>query len=240
MVRHGQASFGADDYDVLSPLGWEQARLLGAALAAQGVRPAAVVHGTLRRQRETAEGLLEGLLEGLPEDEGVGAGVGDGAGRPEVLVDAGWDEFDHLGVVAAHPDLPQGGTASLDRRAFQQVFLESTRRWGLEEGGGTAYPESFADFVARSRRALDEAVAQAGRRGGVVVAVTSGGPIGAVAAGLVDPEGTDRATLVRLWERFNTVCVNASVTRVLTGTTGTRLLSFNEHAHLDRARTTYR
>ncbi len=234
VVRHGQASFGADDYDVLSDLGWEQARLLGAHLAGQGVRPAAVVRGTLRRQRETVEGLLAGLAEaGAP-------GPDPGA----VRVDAGWDEFDHLGVVAAHPDLPQGGTAALDRREFQRVFVEATGRWALDEAGQGDYPETFADFVARSRRALADACARgAGDHevpGGVVVAVTSGGPVGAVAAGLVDPDGTDRATLVRLWERFNTVCVNSSVTRVLVGSTGTRLLTFNEHTHLDRARVSYR
>jgi broad specificity phosphatase PhoE len=30
LIRHGQASFGADDYDVLSDLGWTQGRALGA------------------------------------------------------------------------------------------------------------------------------------------------------------------------------------------------------------------
>lgn len=230
VVRHGQASFGADDYDVLSDLGWEQARLLGAHLAAQGVRPAAVVRGTMRRQRETVEGLLTGIADaGTP-----------GPDPDAVHVDAGWDEFDHLGVVAAHPDLPQGGTAALDRREFQRVFLEATGRWALDEDEQGDYPESFAAFVARSRQALADACARGDEAGGVVVAVTSGGPIGAVAAGLVDPDGTDRPTQVRLWERFNTVCVNSSVTRVLVGSTGTRMLTFNEHAHLDRARVSYR
>jgi broad specificity phosphatase PhoE len=40
LVRHGQASFGGADYDVLSPSGERQARRLGAALAARGVQPA--------------------------------------------------------------------------------------------------------------------------------------------------------------------------------------------------------
>lgn len=230
VVRHGQASFGADDYDVLSELGWEQSRLLGAHLAAQGVRPAAVVSGTLRRQRETAEGLLQGLADaGTP-----------GPPAHAARVDPGWDEFDHLGVVAAHPDLPQGGTSALDRREFQRVFVEATGRWALDETGAGDYPETFGAFVARSRQALADACALGDEAGGVVVAVTSGGPVGAVAAGLVDPDGTDRPTLVRLWERFNTVCVNSAVTRVLVGSTGTRMLTFNEHTHLDRARVSYR
>jgi ABC-type branched-subunit amino acid transport system permease subunit len=33
-VRHGQASFGAENYDALSPLGHRQARLLGEWLGA--------------------------------------------------------------------------------------------------------------------------------------------------------------------------------------------------------------
>ena len=55
LVRHGQASFGAADYDALSPLGFEQSRLLGAALAHRTISVDAVVHGTMRRHRETAE-----------------------------------------------------------------------------------------------------------------------------------------------------------------------------------------
>ena len=39
LVRHGQASLGAADYDQLSDLGEEQSRILGAALATQGIRP---------------------------------------------------------------------------------------------------------------------------------------------------------------------------------------------------------
>jgi broad specificity phosphatase PhoE len=43
LVRHGQASFGGADYDVLSPAGERQARCLGAALATRGITPAALV-----------------------------------------------------------------------------------------------------------------------------------------------------------------------------------------------------
>jgi len=53
LVRHGQASWGAADYDVLSSLGEEQGSAVGAALA--DVQPDVVVHGTMLRQRRTAE-----------------------------------------------------------------------------------------------------------------------------------------------------------------------------------------
>ena len=54
LIRHGQASFLADDYDHLSPLGEDQARRLGAHLAAEGLRPDRIFTGPLRRQRHTA------------------------------------------------------------------------------------------------------------------------------------------------------------------------------------------
>lgn len=217
LVRHGQASFGADDYDVLSEAGWAQGRLLGKSLAGLGVTPTAIVRGDLRRHRETAEAMVEAA----------------GWTGPEVRVDAGWDEFDHVGLVAAYPELPEG---PLDRRAFQQVFERATERWtsGLVED----YPETYAAFVARVLGSLDAAAAQAGP-GATVVVVTSGGTIAVVAAALADPDA-DAATAARLWSRFNTVLVNSSVTRVVVGSTGARLLTFNEHTHLGGDALTYR
>jgi broad specificity phosphatase PhoE len=222
LVRHGQASFGAEDYDVLSETGWEQGRQLGAWLAERGTVPTAVVRGDMRRHRETLEAMVEGA----------------GWTGAEADIDAGWDEFDHIGIVASYPDLPEGDSVHLggDRRAFQQVFERATARWisGDHEG----YPETYAGFVARVRAALDRAGAAAGP-GGVVVVVSSGGPVAAASAALVDPDGDDAAQ-ARLWQRFNTVTVNSSVTRVVVGATGSRLLTFNEHAHLTPDTLTYR
>lgn len=54
LIRHGQASFGAANYDQLSPLGRQQATLTGEYLAGTGVRFDAAYCGTLERQRDTA------------------------------------------------------------------------------------------------------------------------------------------------------------------------------------------
>ncbi|NYD40137.1 histidine phosphatase family protein [Nocardioides panaciterrulae] len=222
LVRHGQASFGADDYDVLSETGWEQSRLLGAWLAERKVAPDVVWRGAMRRHRETAEGMLAGAAWEVP-----------------VEVDPGWDEFDHLGVVAAFPGAPAGDAMRAgDRREFQRLFERATARWSAG-GHDEDYPESYPAFLARVRAALDRACAAAGP-GGTVVAVSSGGPIAAACAALVDPTGEDPAVLARLWARFNTVTVNSSVTRVVVGPTGPRLLTFNEHPHLEGEHLTYR
>ena len=214
LVRHGQASFGAGDYDVLSDAGLEQSRVLGRALAVQGVTPSVVVHGAMVRQRDTARAMAAG---------------GGWTVTPEL--DEGWNEFDHVAVVAQGVDLRAVGN---DRRAFQRVFEEATARWS----GGThddEYAESWPAFLGRANDALDRALA----REGVTVVVSSGGPIAAVAATLIDPVAPPDE-IPRLWNAFNTVTANASVTRVLDGSTGRRLLSFNEHSHLPRALVTYR
>jgi broad specificity phosphatase PhoE len=217
LVRHGQASFGTDDYDVLSETGWEQGRLLGAWLRERGVAPSAVVRGGMRRHRETTEAIGQGA-----------------AGWGEVVVDPGWDEFDHLSVVASYPDAPTG---DLDRREFQRVFELATARW---TGGGHdgEYAEPWPAFRTRVAASLETACGQAGP-GGTAVVVTSGGPIAAVCAALVDPTA-DAATFARLWGRFNTVLVNSSITRVVVGSSGPRLLTFNEHSHLHGDTLTYR
>ncbi|CAN5682201.1 hypothetical protein BH10ACT10_BH10ACT10_28160 [soil metagenome] len=81
LVRHGQASWGTDDYDRLSARGEEQSRLLGAALAARGVHPDLVLRGSMLRHRQTAD-----------------AAVAGARWEADVEEDAGWDEFDHLGT----------------------------------------------------------------------------------------------------------------------------------------------
>ena len=208
LVRHGQASFGADDYDVLCETGWEQSRLLGAWLGrAQGRPPTwsctAACAGTARPRRAMV----------------------DGAGwSRDVEVDAGWNEFDHLGVVAAlrpraraWPTGPRASPPDLDRRDFQRVFEAATARWS---GGAhdDEYDESWPAFVARVRAALDRACARPGRdrRGGQLRADRSRRP----ARRWSTPTGADPASCRGSGARFNTVTANTAVTRVVAGSTG--------------------
>ena len=53
LVRHGQASFGAANYDQLSTVGELQSARLGAYLAQQSLRFDAVYHGSLQRHHQT-------------------------------------------------------------------------------------------------------------------------------------------------------------------------------------------
>jgi len=231
LVRHGQASFGKKDYDALSELGHEQARVLGRAFAARGVVPDLVVRGELRRHRETAEAILEGLsLEGLGRDV-------------DVEVDAGWDEFDFEHVMKVHKPLYRSRTlmladyaltpASQRKARFQQMFEEATERWtgGAVDGD---YHESFPAFTARVQGALQRTAALQPERGTVVV-VSSGGPIGLAASHLLAGDTS-------LWAQLNRVAVNTGVTKVLNGASGLTLATYNDHSHVehDRELLTYR
>jgi broad specificity phosphatase PhoE len=61
LVRHGQASFGADDYDQLSALGHKQALRLGEYFRLKGVTFNTAITGTLKRQTQTLAGICEGM-----------------------------------------------------------------------------------------------------------------------------------------------------------------------------------
>ena len=221
LVRHGQASFGADDYDVLSDVGVTQGLALGHSLAASGTEPVLVVNGSLRRQRETAEGIVKAAGWTVPLE-----------------TDARWDEFDHLKVVETYAkaagDIPIDVS---DPREFQVLFERATGRWA-SANYDDEYDETFETFTTRVRGALAEA-ARAADTGHTVVVVSSGGAIAAAAAMLTGVSDRPQK-LAAAWQRFNTVMVNTSVTRVVVGSTGARLLTFNEHGHLNGDDVTYR
>lgn len=213
LVRHGQASWDAEDYDVLSETGWEQSRLLGRALAARGIAPGTVVTGGMRRHRETAQACLEELWS--PEQPDAAAAV----------VDAGWDEFDHVSMLGKLEAPFEGRRPSAAE--FQHWFEQATERWTRGEYDDD-YDEPFSDFTARVEDALRRTTEAAGS--GTALVFSSGGPIAWAAARLL---ADDDEAAARLWHRLNPVCVNSGVTRLVTGRRGTTLVSFNGHDHLD-------
>jgi len=210
LVRHGQASFGSADYDVLSPLGERQARCLGAALAARGVRPGAVVSGSMVRQRASAAAL-----------------AGEAGWDLEPSVDAGWNEFELSGLVPPTSD----GQPPRDREAFQDALEVGMHRWAGAVGAPLT-GVSFADFTAQAESAL-RTVAERQPRGAASLVVTSAGVIGWLAASLLGAG-------VEQWVRLNRVCVNTGVTTLVSGRRGISLVAFNDHSHLSPRDITYR
>jgi broad specificity phosphatase PhoE len=214
LVRHGQASWDAEDYDVLSETGWEQSRLLGRALAGRGIDPDVVVTGGMRRHGETAQGCLGELA--------AAHGRSDPASP---TVDAGWDEFDHVSMLSKLAAPFEGRRPT--KAEFQEWFESAAERWTRGEYDHE-YAEPFGEFTDRVAAALRRTAEAVGS--GTAVVFTSGGPIAWSVASLL---AEDRDVASGLWHRLNPVCVNSGVTRLVTGRRGTTLVSFNGHAHLD-------
>jgi broad specificity phosphatase PhoE len=217
LLRHGQASLGAADYDQLSDLGQRQAKLAGRALAARGVQVDRVICGSMRRHWQTARGCLAGLGSEL-----------------EPIEDVGWNEYDHEDVLAvARPDLADPTRIEAEVRdgeelaqAFVRVFFTAVERWVGGEHDGD-YVESWPACRARVDGAMGRL--EAGLAPGEVVLVcTSGGPVASASARLLGMPDDHVFRLVR-------ALANGALTRVARVGPVLRLSSYNETAHLAEA-----
>lgn len=207
LVRHGQASFGAADYDVLSELGHRQSAALGAELRRRGVRPTVARSGALRRQKSTAHDAL--AAANISANISVDISV-------DLRVDERWDEYDHLDVLRHH-----GEGAAL---TAQSVLDGALARW-VEAGENSPCAETWPKFTSRVTAAITELTTSLGR-GESAVVFTSGGVIAMAVADLIGG-GVDG------FLALNRVTVNAAITKIVCGRGGTSLISFNDHAHFE-------
>jgi broad specificity phosphatase PhoE len=224
LIRHGQASFGLKDYDKLSELGEQQSRVLGESLRERVAKVDLVVTGAMQRHKETAEIALEAM------------------GCPLVpRVDERWNEYDHQEVIVKHKPAYKSRTvmaADLGRQrdtrhAFQVMFDAALARWtGGEYDDDYAEPwDAFVDRANAGVSAVHDESADAKN----VLVFTSGGPISAVVARLL-------GLGVEGWLQLNRVMVNAGETKIVSGRSGTSVVTYNGHAHFesDRRLLTYR
>jgi broad specificity phosphatase PhoE len=166
LVRHGQASFLADDYDQLSPLGARQCERLGRYFASRGLGFEAVYTGTLRRHAQSLAAIAQAL-----------AALSVRQMLPAL------DEYDAHALVAAAgvpvDRLPSRDTDEGRRQHFRLL------RGGLSEWmAGRLQPPSmpsWADFSAGVAAVLERIRRE---HAGHVLIVSSGGPI-ATAVGQV-------------------------------------------------------
>jgi broad specificity phosphatase PhoE len=214
LIRHAQAMFAAPDYDQLSELGREQARVLGQSLARRLPKVDAVFTGTLLRHRQTAEICLAARQQAL---------------APTAL--AGFDEFDHRDVAARFLAAGDAGAAATGPEA---LLAGAVRRW-IGGACDADYAESWPAFRTRCTSALDD-LARAAPRSTTTIVFTSGGPIAAICQRLLAiPDGQLPRLIASL--------VNCGLTKVVVGASGPRLSTLNDHAHFegaDRRLITYR
>ena len=209
LVRHGQASFGADDYDQLSPLGRQQSVRLGQYFAQKGLRFDVVITGTLRRHLQTYEGICEG------------SGV-----TQEALAWPGLNEYDSLAVIrTVHPaPLPKPDSPEAYRHHFR-LLRDGLTQWM----NGVVTPQGMPDydsFVQGVTSALDHV--RRNHHGARVLLVSSGGPISTAAGQVL---GTSPETTIELNMRIR----NSAVSEFAFTPKRHMLLTWNTLPHLDAA-----
>jgi len=210
LIRHGQASLGAADYDNLSPLGHQQAQQLGRYFADKGMAPQAIFMGSLRRHAQTWAGIAEGMAQ---------------AGLPAPEVRPGLNEYDSDAVIrciapdaSVQPDSPDAVRAHFRRlRSGLQLWAS-----GATTPAGMLPYRDFAQGVA------DVLAHVRAHCSGDVLVVSSGGPIATAVAMTL---GASPEAFIELNMRIR----NTAVTALHYTPKRHALHTFNTLPHLDAA-----
>jgi broad specificity phosphatase PhoE len=208
LVRHGQASFGAADYDNLSDLGHHQSLRLGEYWRAKGMAFDAVYTGTLKRHAQTFAGICKGL-----------------GSHPEPILWPGLNEYDSEAVIRAiHPHpLAKPDSPEVYRQHFR-LLRDGLTQWM----NGVVSPQgmpSYPEFLTGITSALDTIRQQ---HEGSVLIVSSGGPISTAVGHVL---GTSPETTIELNLRIR----NSSVTEFAFTPKRHMLVTYNTLPHLDHA-----
>ena len=208
LVRHGQASFGAADYDNLSELGQRQSVRVGEYFARKGLQFEAVLTGTLRRHAQTWAGIAQGA--GLTLQPTVWPGL---------------NEYDSAAVIATISPLPltRPDTPELYKHHFR-LLRDGLTQWmnGVVSPKGMPTYNEFAHGVTSALEHIRKA------HTGNVLIVSSGGPISTAVGRIL---GTAPETTIELNMRIR----NSSITEFAFTPKRHMLLTFNTLPHLDDA-----
>lgn len=219
-IRHGQASFGADNYDQLSQIGIHQADVLARFLDENGIHFNAIYSGTMRRHKDTAAPVCRRFTTRHPQ------------GTAPLILKA-FDEYNSEALIKARirKARAQGSTADRrktdlrrNQRAFQAYFSETVTQWMDGAYDGEEGVEPWSRFCLRVKAGVDQIMAEQG--GGKRLAVfTSGGPISVVMKNIL---GLSNQTTAEIsWQ-----IQNASLTCLKYNPTKLSLSAFNNTTHL--------
>jgi broad specificity phosphatase PhoE len=214
LVRHGQAAFGQQDYDQLTPLGIEQCAQLARHWAALGRAVPLVFTGRLRRQQASAEAFARTLGEILGQ-------------APPIEVVEGLEEYDHVALLRLYAASTQVRTdietLNGNRRAFHQFIERALKAWALGELPDFGLFSAFRDPCVA---ALARLMRQVGRGRTAVVF----GSAGSLAAAIQPIIGLGDWDLLRLKLNFH----NTGVTKLLFNDESAVIESVNVLSHLEQ------
>lgn len=218
-IRHGQAAFGQDDYDVLSDPGKEQSLLAARYLLHTGLSFDQAYSGTLNRQLDTAAVVLEHFQA-------------HGTSLPLTTIE-GLNEYPFESIIRHYFPLlamedsslqPHVEKAWKDKRSFQLLFDRAINRWLTGETNQEGI-EAWNLFVERIEASLQQITAENNKNSQIII-FSSGGVISVA---------THLATGMSPYDSMRTGwgLVNTSMTKFRFGSAGLILHTFNSYSHLE-------
>ena len=238
LVRHGQASFGQENYDQLSELGGIQAQMLAQHYATTQRRVDAIFTGSLVRQQDSARHFWARYQSSVHSNNGDGISTVSAVDfdTPDSYILPKFDEFNHKDVFMKLVDTA-GNRIDISAEMAKSVtpatrlaelFDQAMQRWHAGDNDHD-YIESWSQFSERAQQALEQVRTRIERLSlgddSTVLIFTSGGVIAAITAKLLQQSSQTAYQL-------NKSLVNTGVTSITLKNQRTRLLSLNEYSHL--------
>lgn len=215
LIRHGQASFGADNYDELSELGRRQAVITGEYLRDCGITLDAAYSGDLSRQRETASLAL--ASQPVPVAHHIDPRFN------EIQND---EQIEHLlpQVTKTNPAIQALVDKGLsDSKDYQKVIDAVFNYWVSEHCNEPAI-QSWDSYSSNARAALRQVMDTHGS-GKTIGVFASGGTIATLVAQIL---GVPGAGTYQFYEPI----INCSVTQIFYNGSKVSLSYFNDSSFL--------
>ncbi len=219
MIRHGQASFGENNYDRLSDRGKEQCRVLAEHLYNAGIEFHQVYSGYLERQKETAA-----IITGYYAEKKLF--------MPDSSIKEGFNEYNSSDIIKSYlpgmvEDDPSFSEAMqsffTDKKSFKKIFQAAIDRW-IHDENPPGNVESRPAFKERVSSALSEIMRESGKSRNILVSA-SGGSITAAVQFVLGISDKETITL-------GGEMANASITRFRFSGNRITLHGFNCYSHL--------
>ncbi len=206
LVRHAQASLGADNYDRLSDLGQRQSVELGRHFSSKQLVFDAVLCGTLHRHAQTLAGISSGMGCALQASNWPGL-----------------DEYDSAAVIhAVHPDPLDRPTTPQAYRQHFKLLRQGLTQWMLGKTTPQGMP-CWGDFLQGVVAVLTHVRQSQAQQ---VLLISSGGPIACALGHVLQ---TPPASTVELNMRLR----NSAISELNFDTQRFALLTYNTLPHLD-------
>ena len=215
LIRHGQASFGAENYDKLSELGCRQEHIAGEYFRDYGIQFDAVYSGDLSRQRETARLAIASQPQEVPHH-----------------IDARFNEIKNdeqlkyllPEVVKRDPKIQALVENNLKASKDYQKLIEAVFNYWVTPACDDARIQSWADFSGGARQALRDVMQEQGS-GKTIGIFTSGGTVATLVAQILGLSGEQT---YQLYEPI----FNCSVTQLFYNGSKVSLSYYNDRSFL--------